>query len=134
MILVDTSVLIGYLKDARNRATAKFQRILDRGIPFGICDLVYLETLQGCRSEKDLKVVKKYLDTQVFYELKGGRESYAEAARMYFRLRRKGVTVGSSVDCVIARIAMENNLFLLHDDSDYERISRHFPVKIWDVQ
>jgi len=53
---------------------------------------------------------------------------------MYFRLRRKGVTVGSSVDCVIARIAMENNLFLLHDDSDYERISRHFPVKIWDVQ
>ena len=70
----------------------------------------------------------------MFYELKGGHESYAEAAKMYSRLRRKGLTIGSSIDCLVARIAIENHLYLLHNDSDYDRISRHFPLKIWDVQ
>ena len=134
MILVDTSVLIDYLRGVRNRATAKFHRVLDRAIPFGISDFTYLEALQGCRSDKELRTLKRYLDTQMFYELKGGHESYAEAAKMYSRLRRKGLTIGSSIDCLVARIAMENNLYLLHNDSDYDRISRHFPLKIWDVQ
>ena len=134
MILVDTSVLIDYLRGVKNKATAKFDRVLERAIPFGISEFTYLETLQGCRSEKDLRTQKRYLDTQVFYGLKGGRESYAEAAKMYSRLRRKGLTIGSSIDCLIARIAIENNLYLLHNDSDYDRISKHFPLKIWDVQ
>jgi predicted nucleic acid-binding protein len=134
MILVDTSVLIDYLKGVRDKSTARFHRVLDRAIPFGISDLIYLETLQGCRSDKEFRSLKRYLDTQVFYELKGGHESYAEAAKMSSRLRRKGLTIGSSIDCLVARIAIENNLYLLHNDSDYDRISRHFPLKIWDVQ
>jgi len=134
MILVDTSVLIDYLRGVRNKATAKLNRILEKSIPFGISDFIYLETLQGCRSEKDFRILKKYLDTQVFYDLKDDWESYAEAAKMYFKLRRKGVTIGSAIDCLIARIAIENNLFLLHNDSNYNRISEHFPLKIWDVR
>ena len=134
MILVDTSVLVDYLGGNENRASRAFEAILERGIPFGINHFVYLETLQGCRSEEDFKTLKKYLDTQVFYDLKSGRESYASAAGMYSALRRKGITVSSSTDCLIALTAMENDLFLLHNDADYNRIGEHFPLKIWDVQ
>jgi len=132
MILVDTSVLIDYFRGDENEATKKFQDVLERNLPFGINQLIYLEVLQGCRTEKDYKILKKHLDTQVFYELKNGRDSYAEAAQMYLKLRKKGVTV-STIDCIIARVALENDLFLLHNDKDFTRISRHYPLKIWKI-
>jgi predicted nucleic acid-binding protein len=134
MILVDTSVLVDYLRGNENDTSRAFDRIMERGIPFGINHFIYLETLQGCRSEKDFKTLKAYLDTQVFYDLKNGRESYAEAARMHLTLRQKGITVSSTLDCLIALTAIENDLCLLHNDADYDRISEHFPLKIWDVR
>lgn len=131
MILVDTSVLIDYLQGARSRGAESFERILEMGIPFGINEFIYLETLQGCRSERDYHKLKDYLDTQVFYGFKGGRESYAAAAKMYLGLRQKGVTIGGSIDCLIALIAIENDLYLLHGDSDFDRIGEYYPLKIW---
>ncbi len=133
MILVDTSVLIDYFKGVRNKGTEKFGQVIDRKIPFGINNFVYLEVLQGAKTDKDFRLLKKYLDTQKFYDLKNAHESYAEAARMYLKLRKKGVTVKSTMDCLVARIAIENGLFLLHNDKDFTRISKHFPLKIWDV-
>jgi len=133
MILVDTSILIDYFKGNRNKEIEKFHFIQEKGIPFGINSHIYLEVLQGSKAEKDYKVLKKYLDTQIFYELKNGRESYAEAAKMYLKLRHKGITVKSTIDCLIARVAIENDLFLLHNDTDFTRISKHFPLKIWGI-
>jgi len=37
-------------------------------------------------------------------------------------LRRKGRTVRSTVDCLIAQIAIDNGLRLLHDDADFDAI------------
>jgi len=37
--------------------------------------------------------------------------------------RAAGVTVRSTVDCLIARLAVEHDLVLLHDDRDYDRIA-----------
>jgi hypothetical protein len=133
MILVDTSVLIDYLKGIENKSTKMFHQILEKGIPFGINHVIYMEVLQGAKTEKDYNALKKYLDTQTFYDLKKGKESYAEAAKMYFKLRQKGVTVKSTMDCLIVQVAIENDLFLLHNDQDFSRISKKFPVKIWEV-
>jgi hypothetical protein len=131
MILVDTSVLIDYLKGTENPAARAFHSILEKKIPYGIHDVIYLEVLQGSKTEKDLKELKIYLETQTFYDVRNGHESYAEAAHMFMALRKKGVTVRSTVDCLIALVAMENDLFLLHNDEDFARISAHFPLKIW---
>ena len=133
MILVDSSVLISYFKDEEIPATRAFQEVLHKDIPFGIHEWIYLEVLQGSRTEKDFRKLKKYLETQVFFEVTRGKESYAEAARMFFILRKKGITIGGSADCLIARVAIENDLYLLHQDEDFTRISRHFPLKIWNI-
>jgi len=131
MILVDTSVLINYLKKIDNTFTAQFNEILEKELPFGINHYIYQELLQGCRTEKDFKLLKKFLDGQVFYDFKDGRESYAKAARIYFDLRKKGITIRSTIDCLIVQMALENHLFLLHDDVDFTRISEHVPLKVW---
>ncbi len=122
MILVDTSVLIDYLKGTENRATEKLQELLDRSVPFGINSFIYQEILQGSRNEEEFKKLKEYLSTLDFYELVKGRKSYEEAAYMNFRCRRSGLTVRSSVDLLIAQTAIEHGLALLHNDSDFNRI------------
>lgn len=50
-------------------------------------------------------------------------ETWAGAARIYFDLRRRGLTVGSPIDCCIAQIALEYDVLLLHRDRDFEAIA-----------
>jgi predicted nucleic acid-binding protein len=131
MVLVDTSVLIDYLRGADNAAVERFQHIMDSNVPFGISPLIYLEVLQGARTEKDYTTVKRYLETHRFYSLQDEKESYAAAARIHFECRRKGITINNTVDCLIAQTALENDLALLHHDADFDRMRKVVPLKVY---
>lgn len=126
MVLVDTSVLIDFFKGARNSSTDKLNQIIELQIPFGITVNIYQELLQGTSTHHDFNSLKKYLDTLDFYYPSNDRESYAGAASIYFKCRKSGITVRSSVDCLIAQIAIENDLKLLHNDKDFENIKTVF--------
>jgi predicted nucleic acid-binding protein len=132
MVLVDTSILIDYLSGTDNDAVDRFQQILDNNIPFGISPLTYLEVLQCTRTEKDFTTVKSYLETHRFFGLLDEKESYAAAARIYFDCRKKGITINSTVDCLIAQTAIENDLALLHNDADFVRMRKVAPLKIYE--
>ena len=123
MVLVDTSVFIGYLKGLADGPYLKMKHLVDHNLPYGICGYVYQELLQGAQSKKNFELLKNYLDPLPIFELKHGKQSYENAARVYFDCRRKGITVRSIVDLVIAEIAIENGLRLLHDDKDYCKIA-----------
>jgi predicted nucleic acid-binding protein len=124
MILVDTSVFISYFKGIDNEAVGKFEKVLSNNIPFGINNFIYQELLQGVANEKDFNKLKEYLDTQIFYEFKNGRKSYEEAALIYYKCRKAGFTVRSTIDLLIAQTAIGNNLLLLHNDVDFINISK----------
>lgn len=49
---------------------------------------------------------------------------YVAAADIYQQSRAKGYTIRSSVDCLIAAIAIENRVAVLHNDRDFETIAR----------
>ena len=123
MILVDTSVLIDYLKGVATGKTALFQEVLDGRFVYGICDIVHLEILQGARDEAEYRELRDYLETQRFYDLRHGQASFERAARMHYECRRSGRTVRSTIDLIIAQIAIENELALLHSDSDFDSIA-----------
>lgn len=131
MILVDTSVLIHFFKGVDSESSRRFRIVLQRGIPFGINSLIFQEVLQGAGSEKEYLTLKKYLETQRFYHLREPIESFAKAAKIYLDCRKKGITVRSTIDCVIAETALENDLFLLHDDKDFDAIAKVVPLKIY---
>jgi predicted nucleic acid-binding protein len=131
VILVDSSVLIGFLEGRENSPMSRFNEILDRGIPFGISPVTILEVLQGAATEKDFSTLRDYLGSQTIYDLEGSLESYAKAAKIFFDLRRKGMSVSSSMDCLIAQTAIEHGLHLLHNDSDFDRIVKVSALKIW---
>jgi len=132
LILVDTSVMIDYLRDNENDTILRFQYVLDNNIPYGINSLIYQEVLQGTKTEKDFDTVKRYLDTQRFYSLKDEKESYASAAKIYYTCRKKGITINSTIDCLIAQTAIENNLYLLHNDSDFDNIAEVVDLKVFN--
>jgi hypothetical protein len=132
MIMVDTSVLIDYFRDNGNDKTELFNQIQQRNLPFGINNFIYQECLQGCKTEKDYKLLKAHLDTQRFYYFKKGRESYAAAAHIYFELRKHGITVRSTIDCLIAQMVLENDLYLLHNDTDFTHMAPIINLKIWE--
>ncbi len=127
MFLIDTSVWIGYLRQSYRQPVQWFEEILERDLPFGLTGAVYQEVLQGADSEASFNKLQEYLGSQRFYGPADPVESYVEAARIYFRCRRAGVTVRSTADCWIAQIAIENGLLLVHDDRDFDFIASVVP-------
>lgn len=85
-----------------------------------------LELLQGCRDEQEWVLLNSYLQDQDYIDLTS--ESWQKAARIYYDLRRQGLTVRSSIDCCIAQVAIENQLLLMHIDRDFETISTITPL------
>ncbi len=131
MILADTSVLIDFFKGVKNEAVQKLEGALRRGTPVGINSFIFQEVLQGAASDKEYKLLYSYLRTQRFYHPKDPVESYARAAKIYLECRKKGITVRSSIDCLIVETALEYDLFLLHNDRDFTAMARILPLKVF---
>ncbi len=53
MILVDTSVLVDWLRGTTNPAGEKFDHLLDTDHPFGICSIICQEVLQGAKTSRN---------------------------------------------------------------------------------
>lgn len=123
MILVDTSVWIAYLQGGGGEGVAAFEDALDRGIPFAVTGVIVQEILQGVRTESDRTRLEHYLKTQRSAQPRHPWETYVAAARLFARCRRAGITIRSTNDCLIAQIAIENDLALLHEDRDFEHMA-----------
>lgn len=122
MLLVDTSVWIDFLVPQPTRAVDYFRAQLDARQSFALTELIYLEVLQGIREPATARKVASYLRAQTMLYPRHGLRTYEAAADLYRRCRAAGVTVRSTIDCLIAQLAMEYNATLLHSDRDYERI------------
>jgi predicted nucleic acid-binding protein len=127
LYLVDTSVWIGYMRHEENEATSRLVELEERRHPFGITGVIHQEVLQGAASGTKFDYLAEYMGSQTFYHPVDPVESYTEAARTYFDCRRAGFTIRSATDCLIARVAVEHGLMLLHDDRDFEKIARVVP-------
>ena len=131
MILADTSVLIDFFKGNSTVAVSKLKAALSRKLHIGITSGIFQELLQGAKSEKEFNLLKRYLETQHFYHPKHSVESYVEAAKIYMSCRKKGITVRSTADCLIARIAIEHDLLLLHNDADFIAMAKVVDLKLF---
>jgi predicted nucleic acid-binding protein len=125
MILVDTSVWVEVFKDKDGGIVQDFRDWVG-GEVYALTRFTQLELLQGAINEWEWRHLDEYLSTQ--YYLEASDDTWTKAARIYFDLRRKGITLGSSIDCCIAQIAIESKVDLLHLDKDFERIASIRPL------
>ena len=127
MLLVDSSVWIDFLAGRTSKAVKYFREQLEVRETFALTELIYLEVLQGVREPDTAKKVSTYLRGQLLLAPRRGLQTYDAAADLYRRCRIAGVTVRSTIDCLIAQIAVEYGAVLLHSDRDYEHIARVEP-------
>ncbi len=121
ILLIDTSVWINVFRDRSGQVRQQLE-VLIAGRDVLLTRFTQLELLQGSLNEQEWTLLSTYLETQDYVELKPS--SWQAAARIYYDLRRRGLTVRSPIDCCIAQVALENNLLLVHDDRDFETIAQ----------
>ncbi len=121
MLLIDTSVWIGVFRDRSGQVRQQLETLIaNRQVQ--LTRFTQLELLQGSLNEQEWTLLSTYLETQDYVELTPS--SWQEAARIYYDLRRQGLTVRSPIDCCIAQVALESNLLLIHNDRDFETIAQ----------
>ena len=124
MVLVDTSVWIAVFR--RNKPIdleeyVNFDEIVT-------CLPIVQEVLQGFRRQGDFLLARESMLALPAVETPLHREVFLEAAELYRTARRQGITVRSSVDCLIAACALRNSLKVLHDDRDFRWLARIAPL------
>lgn len=117
-VLVDTSIWIEYFnhRDSENgeavEALLREERVVIAGI-------VVTELLQGAKQKREFDAILDSIVALPF--LDATLNTWVEAGRLSYSLRKKGVTVPTT-DVVLASLAMENQCRLFSLDSHFDRI------------
>ena len=132
-IIVDSSVWIdGFNPKIKSPEKELLKQLILNDYPIYLCPVIYQEILQGIRKEKTFEQIKlilqqyRMLDIDLLYVTNN-------AIDLYRSLRRKGITIRKSADCLIASYAIIANMFLLHNDSDFAQIAKGSKLKICKV-
>lgn len=129
MILVDTSALVDFLAGRATAAARYLERLLAEQAVFFLTPFIIREVLQGARDEGEWAALRTYLTSQMWVDVLEPLRSHVEAARIYFDCRRRGLTVRSTADCLVAQVALERGFALLHNDRDFESIRKVRPLR-----
>jgi len=128
MMLIDSSVWIDYFNGTITPQTDYLHMIL--GIEEIIVgDLIIAEVLQGFRHDKDYEAAKSAMFAFPIFSLVGNNIALKSAENYRF-LRKKGVTIRKTIDCLIATFCIENTLELLHSDNDFDPFEMHLKLKV----
>ena len=122
MIVVDSSVWIEHFRGGASEASTVLDELLRSGGEIAITDVVYMELLRGVRDEHEVDILRGLLRQTDILRMQS-LEDYELAAELFRRVRRKGLTIRQSSDCMIAAVCIREGLPLLHDDVDFSRIA-----------
>jgi predicted nucleic acid-binding protein len=128
LILVDSSVWIGYFKGTITAQTERLDRLLGHE-PLAIGGLILTEVLQGFHKERDYIAARRMLTALIVVEL-GGQAIAIQAVQNFRTLRSLCITVRKTIDTVIATRCIESGYYLLHDDRDFDSFARHLGLRV----
>jgi predicted nucleic acid-binding protein len=132
MILVDTSVWIDFFRGENTPERWRLHELIEDEEEISISDIILAEILQGIKEDKKILSTRNYLLEFPIYEPKGV-STYIEAARIFRLCGKKGKTIRSTIDCIIAAVCLENNLSILHKDKDYNVIRECAGLKVFKI-
>jgi predicted nucleic acid-binding protein len=127
--LVDTSALIEYLRGTQSPTAVRVRALSELSNELVITDVVEMEILAGARDRRHLEQLEAFLSA--FGRLPiSGLEDFVHAAALFRECRSRGVTVRHLTDCLVAAIAIRNDVPVMHHDRDFDVLARHTPLRI----
>jgi len=127
MILVDTSVWIDFFTNRPAGHVEALSKFIEDGDNIATCGIVLAEVLQGIKKDAEYKKTKELFSSIIYVPMQ--RSTFIKSADIYRELRKKGVTISKSLDCMIASLALENDIYLLDNDQDFDYIEQYFELK-----
>lgn len=122
-ILVDTSVWVSHFRNDKTPAVMRLHQFIEQDETILLGDLVLAELLQGIHSKTELMTVEAAFGFLQIMPLVG--VTIARQSALYYRqLRRQGITVRKTIDCLIATWCIHNEVCLLHNDHDFQPFVR----------
>jgi len=129
MVLVDTGVWIDFLAGTETKEVRLLILLLEQEESIAFTGQILQELMQGCSNDKDAQRIEDYF--LPFVEICPQRSSYRLAAKIFRDCRGRGYTIRSSVDCLIAACAIENDSPIHHRDRDFKYIEKVCRLKIF---
>lgn len=129
MILIDASAFIEFLNRTGSRADILIEQLIRDDDEIALADVTLTEILQGIKNDREYRDVKASLLTFPILSLKSP-ESCVAAAELHRKCRKKGLTIRSTIDLLIAQIALEHGGTLLHNDRDFDAIAQVRDLKV----
>jgi predicted nucleic acid-binding protein len=130
LILVDSSVWIDFLSSSPGRAGAELRRLISTGEPVAIAGVIVAEVLQGLTKGPDR--IEGLLSEFELLE-PAGFDTYRTAASLFRKARAKGVSP-STIDTLIAVIAVEHGAPIFTLDKDFSRLALLMPLQLHSVK
>ena len=120
MILVDSSVWIEFFRrdsDLDLEASLDLEEVVT-------CLPVIQEVLQGFDDQRTYLLAREAMFAFPVVESPRSDEVHLQAVDLYRAARRGGLTVRSSVDCLIGACALRNSLTVAHHDRDFDALAK----------
>ncbi len=127
MILVDTTVWVDFFSARSYPHVTTLENLILNREDICLCGIILTEVLQGIRKDSEFNRTRELLANLVFLPMQ--YSIFLRSAEIYRILRRKGITIRKPVDCMIAAVAIEHDIPLLHNDKDFIPIENHFGLK-----
>jgi predicted nucleic acid-binding protein len=125
MLLVDTSV---WIEIFRRPSRLVVDEVLD--IDDAVtCLPVIQEVLQGFRDERAFLTARDAMYAMPIVGSPITPGLVDRAVDLYRSARRAGITVRSSIDCLIAACALTHTLPVLHHDRDFDLLAKISPLE-----
>ncbi|MBN3580943.1 PIN domain-containing protein [Algoriphagus aestuarii] len=128
-VLPDTSIWISFFNNPNSTISGKLASLIEEDM-IVICPTIFQEILQGTKDQESFDLLNQKLSclTQLQAD---PYEAAIGAANIYFSLRKKGITVRKSNDCLIAWFAIKFNVPIWHQDRDFDSIASQGKLKIY---
>jgi len=120
MILVDTSIWTELLAGKPRYVIRE-----DDLLRFVTCGPVVQEVLQGLRQGLQSDAFRTAFGAIPVLSDPVPLDMFVSAAEIYRQGRRRGITIRSSADCLIAAIAIDRGIPVWHRDRDFSAIARN---------
>ena len=129
MIVVDTSVWIDFFNGRDEPHVDQLATVIDADAGVALTDVILTEVLQGIRDETQVGLVDERLRAFDLLRLET-LDDFRRAALLYRTARHRGVTIRRTIDCLIASVCVREQLPIMHNDADFDRLAEHTELTV----
>jgi len=123
LCVVDTSVWIDFFRGKASEKCKLLVRLIDEGGDIAYTGVILTEVMMGFKKEEHIKSALELFKKNFIY-LESSESTYLLASKIYRTARKHGLTIRSSIDCIISASALEHKASLLENDKDFVSISK----------